>query len=153
MYGMQELQPKLQALQKKHKDDREETHPGNDEALQRSRGEPCRGAVYRLSLQMPLFIILWRIFANFEFNAGFLWLPDLGQADPYYILPFLYVAVIFAQSYFMSRGNPQSLKATTLNERRVRFLVLKLSGGRYSILCSIHDCPGVPVLAHSARTA
>ena len=65
-------------------------------------------------VQMPLFIILWRVFANFEFNEGFLWIPDLGQADPFYILPILYIGVIFAQSYFMSQGNKQSLQQQLL---------------------------------------
>jgi len=128
MYGMQELQPKLQALQKKHKDDREKLTQETMKLYKEAGVNPAGGCL-PIILQMPLFIILWRIFANFEFNAGFLWLPDLGQADPYYILPFLYVAVIFAQSYFMSRGNPQSLKQQLLMNVVFVFLFLSFPAG------------------------
>jgi YidC/Oxa1 family membrane protein insertase len=67
-----------------------EADPGDDEALQGGGRQPRR----RLPadpVQMPLFIILWRVFVNFEFNEGFLWIPDLGLPDPWYILPALYV--------------------------------------------------------------
>lgn len=128
MYGMQELQPKLQALQKKHKDDREKLTQETMKLYKEAGVNPAGGCL-PIILQMPLFIILWRIFANFEFNTGFLWLPDLGQADPYFILPFLYVAVIFAQSYFMSRGNPQSLKQQLLMNVVFVFLFLSFPAG------------------------
>jgi YidC/Oxa1 family membrane protein insertase len=109
MYGMQRLQPKLQALQKKHKDDREKLTQETMK-LYREAGVNPAGGCLPIILQMPLFIILWRIFANFEFNAGFLWIPDLGQPDPFYILPVLYVGVILAQSWFMAQGNKQMMR-------------------------------------------
>ena len=113
MYGMQQLQPKLQELQKKYKDDREKLTQKTME-LYREAGVNPAGGCLPIVLQMPLFIILWRVFANFEFNEGFLWIPDLGQADPFYILPLLYVGIIFAQSYFMAQGNKQSLQQQLL---------------------------------------
>ena len=113
MYAMQRLQPKLKEIQNKYKDDREKQTQATME-LYKSEGVNPAGGCLPIVLQMPLFIILWRVFANFEFNEGFLWIPDLGQADPFYILPVLYVGVIFAQSYFMSQGNKQSLQQQIL---------------------------------------
>ncbi len=109
MFGMQKLQPKIQELQKKYKDDREKLTQETMKLYQEAGVNPAGGCLPIL-LQMPLFIILWRVFVNFEFNQGFLWLPDLGQADPYYILPALYVAVMVATSWFSARGNPQTLR-------------------------------------------
>ncbi len=109
MFGMQKLQPKIQELQKKYKDDRQKLTQETMKLYQEAGVNPAGGCLPIL-LQMPLFIILWRVFVNFEFNQGFLWLPDLGQSDPYYILPVLYVLVMLATSYFSARGNPQTLR-------------------------------------------
>jgi YidC/Oxa1 family membrane protein insertase len=82
--------------------------------LYQEAGVNPAGGCLPILLQMPLFIILWRVFVNFEFNQGFLWLPDLGQSDPFYILPALYVAVMVATSWFSARGNPQTLRQSML---------------------------------------
>src|SRR5690606_40922250 len=102
MFGMQKLQPKLQEMQRKYKDDREKLTQETMKMYREAGVNPAGGCLPIL-LQMPLFIILWRVFVNFEFAEGFLWLPDLGQADPFYILPILYVAVMVATSYFSAR--------------------------------------------------
>ena len=128
MYGMQAIQPKIQALQKKYKDDREKLTQETMKIYKEEGVNPAMGCL-PIIVQMPLFIILWRIFANFEFNAGFLWLPDLGQADPYYILPLLYVGVMVAQSYFMSRGNPQQFKQQLVMNVVFVFLFLSFPAG------------------------
>ena len=109
MFGMQQLQPKIQALQKKYKDDREKLTQETMK-LYREAGVNPAGGCLPILLQMPLFIILWRVFVNFEFNEGFLWIPDLGQFDPFYILPALYVGVMLAMSYFSTRGNKQQFR-------------------------------------------
>lgn len=109
MVGMQELQPKLQALQKKHKDNKEKLTEETMKLYKEAGVNPAGGCLPIL-LQMPIFIMLWRVFINFEFNEGFLWIPDLGLADPFYILPILYVGIMVGQSFLMSRGNPQSLR-------------------------------------------
>ncbi len=128
MYGMQQLQPKLQALQKKHKEDREKLTQETMK-LYREAGVNPAGGCLPILLQMPLFLILWRIFSNFEFNAGFLWIPDLGQPDPFYILPVLYVLVILAQSYFMAMGNPQMMRQQMILNVVFVFLFLNFPAG------------------------
>lgn len=128
MYGMQQLQPKIQALQKKYKDDREKLTQETMK-LYREAGVNPAGGCLPILLQMPLFIILWRIFANVEFNSGFLWIPDLGQPDPFYILPILYVLVILAQSYFMAQGNPQQMRQQMIMNVVFVFLFLNFPAG------------------------
>ncbi len=109
MFGMQKLQPKIKELQGKYKDDKEKLTQETMKMYQEAGVNPAGGCLPIL-LQMPLFIILWRVFVNFEFNEGFLWLPDLGQSDPIYILPVLYVIVMMATSWFSAKGNPQTLR-------------------------------------------
>ena len=128
MYGMQELQPKIQELQKKHKDDRE-TLTQETMKLYREAGVNPAGGCLPILLQMPLFIILWRVFVNFEFGEGFLWVPDLGQRDPTFILPILYVMVMFAMSWFSARGNPQSLRQQILINVVFAFILFGFPAG------------------------
>ena len=128
MYGMQQLQPKIQALQKKYKDDREKLTQETMK-LYREAGVNPAGGCLPILLQMPLFIILWRVFVNFEFNEGFLWLPDLGQPDPIYIMPILYVGVMLAQSYFSAKGNPSSLRQQVIINLVFAFIILSFPAG------------------------
>jgi YidC/Oxa1 family membrane protein insertase len=113
MFGMQALKPEMDKLQKKYKDDREKLTQETMKLYKEAGVNPAGGCLPIL-LQMPLFIILWRVFVNFEFNEGFLWLPDLGMPDPFYILPALYVAVMMAMSWFSARGNPMMMRQSML---------------------------------------
>lgn len=113
MVGMQTIQPKLQELQKKYKDDREKLTQETMKMYQEAGVNPAGGCLPAL-IQMPIFIILWRVFINFEFNEGFLWIPDLGLNDPLFLLPILYVAIMVAQAVVSSKGNRQTLQQQLL---------------------------------------
>ncbi|MCY4353951.1 MAG: membrane protein insertase YidC [Truepera sp.] len=128
MFGMQKLQPQIQALQKKHKDDREKLSQETMK-LYREAGVNPAGGCLPILLQMPLFIILWRVFVNFEFDEGFLWLPDLGQPDRLLILPILYVGVMLAQSFFSAKGNPSSLRQQIIINLVFAFIIFQFPAG------------------------
>jgi YidC/Oxa1 family membrane protein insertase len=128
MYNMQALQPEIQALQKKYKDDQEKLTQETMK-LYRERGVNPAGGCLPIFLQMPLFIILYNVFRHYEFNEGFLWLPDLGQADPYYILPILYLGVILLQSYLSAKGNPQMLRQQLLINVAFIFFFINFPSG------------------------
>ncbi len=113
MVGMQKLQPKLKALQKKYKDNREKLGQETMKLYKEAGVNPAMGCLPML-IQMPIFIILWRVFMNYEFDEGFLWVPDLGLSDPTYLLPLLYVSIMVAQSFLMAKGNPQQLQQTLI---------------------------------------
>lgn len=128
MFGMQRLQPKLQELQRKYKDDREKLTQ-ETMALYREAGVNPAGGCLPILLQMPLFIILWRVFVNFEFAEGFLWIPDLGRSDPTFILPILYVLVMVAMSYFSSRSNPQMMRQSMIINVVFGFIIFGFPAG------------------------
>ncbi len=128
MFGMQRLQPELQKLQKKHKDDREKLTQETMK-LYKDAGVNPAGGCLPILVQMPLFIILWRVFVNFEFDEGFLWVPDLGAPDPFFILPALYVAVMLAQSWFSAKGNPTMLRQSMIINLVFVFIMVGFPAG------------------------
>lgn len=128
MFGMQKLQPEMQKLQKKYKDDREKLSQEMMK-LYKDAGVNPAGGCLPILLQMPLFIILWRVFVNFEFNEGFLWIPDLGLADPFYILPALYVAVMLGQSWYSARNNPTMLRQSIIINLVFVFIIVNFPSG------------------------
>lgn len=128
MFGMQELQPKLKELQAKYKEDREKLTQETMK-LYREAGVNPAGGCLPIIVQMPLFLILWRVFMNFEFAEGFLWIPDLGRSDPTFILPILYVAVMVAMSYFSSRSNPQMMRQSMIINVVFGFIIFGFPAG------------------------
>jgi YidC/Oxa1 family membrane protein insertase len=128
MFGMQKLQPEMKKLQTKYKDDREKLSQEMMKLYKEAGVNPAGGCLPIL-LQMPLFIILWRVFVNFEFAEGFLWIPDLGAADPFYILPALYVAVMLAQSWYSARGNPTMLRQAMIINLVFVFIIVNFPAG------------------------
>ena len=128
MFGMQRLQPELQKLQKKHKEDREKLTQETMK-LYKDAGVNPAGGCLPILVQMPLFIILWRVFVNFEFDEGFLWVPDLGAPDPFFILPALYVAVMLAMSWFSAKGNPTMLRQSMIINLVFVFIMVGFPAG------------------------
>ncbi len=113
MSGMQKIQPKLQELQQKYKNDREKLTQETMKMYQEAGVNPAGGCLPAL-IQMPIFLVLWRVFVNFEFNEGFLWIPDLGLNDPIYLLPILYIGIMVLQVFISSKGNRQTLQQQLL---------------------------------------
>lgn len=112
MEKTQEIQPELEALREKYaaKDDAtqeklaEETKKLQDEA----GVNPLMGCLPML-IQMPIFIALYQtVIRTPELADGnFLWL-ELGESDPYLILPILAALFTLANSFLMQHGNPHS---------------------------------------------
>jgi YidC/Oxa1 family membrane protein insertase len=123
MMKMQKLQPKMKELQKKHKGNREKLQQETMKLYKEEGANPAGGCLPML-VQMPILLILWRVFINFQFNQGFLWIPDLSLPDPYFLLPALYVGVMIGQSYFLSQGNKNSLRQQMLMNVIFVFIII-----------------------------
>ncbi|HJQ11284.1 MAG TPA: membrane protein insertase YidC [Gemmatimonadaceae bacterium] len=111
---MQELQPKLQAAQKKYKDPVQQR-----EAIMkvyRDAGvSPFAGLTGCLPalLPMPILFALFFVFQNtIEFRGvQFLWLHDISVKDPFYILPLLMGASMYLLSWIGMRTAPPNPQA------------------------------------------
>ena len=101
MKAMQDIQPKMKALQEKYKDNKEKLSKEMAELYKSSGVNPLAGCL-PLIIQMPILIAIF--FAIKEFNytgdSSFLWLSSLSQdnpSDPYYIIPALSAVTTYVQ--------------------------------------------------------
>jgi YidC/Oxa1 family membrane protein insertase len=106
MKDMSRLQPQLQKLKEKYKDDKEAL---NREmlTLMRTHGyNPIMGCVPMI-IQMPIFFALYRVlYSSIELlHAPFaFWIKDLSSHDPFYVTPVLLSATMF----FQQKLSPQT---------------------------------------------
>lgn len=106
MKRMKEIQPELDALKKKYADDRVRQAQEMQALFQRSGVKPLAGCLPML-VQLPIWIALYAMLntAVELYREPFLWLPDLTQQDPYYILPLAMGALM----YFQMRMSPSGM--------------------------------------------
>jgi YidC/Oxa1 family membrane protein insertase len=109
---MQALQPELQAMQERYKDDPQQMQRQLMELYRKHGVNPFSGC-WPMLLPWPILIALYVVFQySIELRGqAFLWLPDLSQKDPYFILPIVMGLSMFGVSWVGMRGvppNPQS---------------------------------------------
>jgi len=105
MKRMKEIQPELEALKKKYADDRVRQAQEMQALFQRSGVKPLAGCLPML-VQLPIWIALYAMLntAVELYREPFLWLPDLTQQDPYYVLPLAMGALMFFQMRMSPSG-------------------------------------------------
>jgi YidC/Oxa1 family membrane protein insertase len=147
---MQRLQPELQAIQKKHKDDPKK----QQEAIMKvykdhgmSPLSPIMGCLPML-LPMPVLFALYYVFQNtIEFRGvPFLWLPDISLADPYYITPLLMGVSMFVMSWIGMRNappNPQAKMMTIMMPVMLTVLFLNFASG-LNLYYAIQNIAAIP---------
>jgi len=103
MRKMKELQPEMAKLKEKYKDDKTKQQQEMQALFQRIGVNPLAGCM-PMVLQFPVWIALYAMLGAVVdlYNEDFLWLPDLTQPDPYYILPIAMGGLMFIQT----RMNP-----------------------------------------------
>jgi len=110
MAKMQRLAPKLKRLQEKYKDDRQTLQQQMMELYRQEKVNPLGGCL-PLILQFPILILLWQAIMHsaelIHISPGFLWLRDLSQPDPYYIMIVLATGAQLAQQWLTQRRMPE----------------------------------------------
>jgi YidC/Oxa1 family membrane protein insertase len=99
MARMKELQPKMEAIKEKFKNDPQRMNKEVMKMYKEAGANPLSGCLPMLP-QMPLFFALFTVFrTTIQFRgASFAgWITDLSTPDPYYILPIIMVVVMFIQ--------------------------------------------------------
>ena len=128
MKAMQKLQPQLQKLREKHKEDPQKL---NREwlALLKSSGASPFGGCLPLFFQLPVFVALYRVLGEsaelYQAPLG-LWIQDLSQKDPFYALPALSGLAFFVQQKISPSGLPKA-QARLLAMAPLVFTVFMLS--------------------------
>ncbi|MCY1011171.1 membrane protein insertase YidC [Nannocystis pusilla] len=98
MKKMREIQPELEDIKKKYGEDRVRQAQEMQALFQRAGVNPLAGCLPML-IQLPIWIALYATLntAVELYRVPFLWLPDLTQQDPYYILPLAMGALMYIQ--------------------------------------------------------
>ncbi len=109
--AMQEIQPQVQKLQTKYKNDPQKQQAEMMKLYKEHNVSPFSGCL-PLLIQMPILFALFYVFNELTAiqGASFLWLPDLYAKDPYYILPVLSGLSTYLSSYLMQRQNNATKK-------------------------------------------
>lgn len=113
--GMQEVQPKMAEIQKKYKNNPEKMNQEVMKLYQEYEINPMAGCL-PLLIQLPILYGLFTALRQFPYtnveHAGFLWISNISNSDPLYILPVIVGVTMFLQQKFMmpqtnSGGNEQ----------------------------------------------
>ncbi|MCY4133105.1 MAG: membrane protein insertase YidC [Nitrospira sp.] len=132
MQGMQKIQPKIQAVQAKFKDDRERLNRELMKLYKEHKVNPVGGCLPML-LQMPVFISLFNILymtVDLRRAPFALWITDLSIPDPYYVFPILMGASMVLQQKIMpTTMDPTQAKMMLLLPVFLTFLFLNFPAG------------------------
>ncbi|HTJ18297.1 MAG TPA: membrane protein insertase YidC [Steroidobacteraceae bacterium] len=99
MAKMRNVAPRIKAIQERYKDDREQLGRQMMELYKREKINPLAGCLPIL-IQIPFFFAFYRVLLeSVEMRqAPFLgWINDLSSRDPFFILPLMMGAAMFAQ--------------------------------------------------------
>ena len=99
MKKMQVLQPEIKKLQKKYRNDPERLNRETMELWRKHNINPLAGCLPML-IQLPILFAFFAALREFDFQGDprFLWLPNLAEPDPWYILPILTAVTTFLMS-------------------------------------------------------
>lgn len=99
MKAMQRLQPEMQKVREKYKNDKERLNKELMELYKKHSVNPLGGCLPML-VQIPVFFALYKVLLDsiaLRQAPFMLWLTDLSAKDPYYITPLLMGASMFVQ--------------------------------------------------------
>ncbi|RUM47465.1 MAG: hypothetical protein DSY47_06895 [Hydrogenothermus sp.] len=118
MKKMADLAPEIQKLQKKYKDDPQRLQQEMMRLYAEHGANPMSGCLPILA-QIPIFIALYNVLmvAVELKNVPFLWVPDLSEHDPFYILPILMGLSMIAQQWI-----------TPSSDKNQKFIMYAMAG-------------------------
>ncbi len=140
MEQMKKLQPLMQQLKEKYKDDKQKLNEEMMRLYKTYKINPAGGCIPML-LQIPVFIALYEALLGaielrhspFIYHLPFtdiIWLADLSAKDPLYITPILMGITMFIQQKMSpSSGDPMQAKLMLLMPVFLTFLFLNFPSG------------------------
>lgn len=115
--NMQEVQPKLEYLQKKYKNNPEKMNEEVMKLYKEYNINPMAGCL-PLLIQMPILIGLFGALRQYNFDpiehATFFWIPNLAEKDPLFILPILVALTMFLQQKISMSATPLAAENPTM---------------------------------------
>lgn len=132
MKQLQKLQPRMQEIKEKHKKDPQRMQQEMMGLYKKYKVNPLGGCLPML-LQIPVFFALYKVLmVSIELrDAPFiLWITDLSQKDPLYILPIVMgVTMLIQQKMTPTAGDPKQQKIMMFMPVVFTFLFLNFPSG------------------------
>lgn len=132
MKAMQAIQPQIQALREKYKDDQAKQQQEMMSLMKTNKVNPLGGCL-PVFLQFPIFIALYQVLGHSVelYQAPFaLWIHDLSLKDPFYILPVLMgVTMFFQQKITPNTMDPAQAKVMLFMPLLFTFFMISLPSG------------------------
>jgi YidC/Oxa1 family membrane protein insertase len=132
MRELQKLQPKMQAIREKFKNDKEKMNKEVMDLYRTHKINPL-GGCWPLLLQIPVFFALYKALLNsIELrHAPFaFWIQDLSEKDPCYITPIIMGLTMFLQQRMTpAAGDPSQQKMMMFMPVIFTFLFLNFPSG------------------------
>lgn len=127
--AMQELQPEIQKIRDQYKEEPQKMQQETMRLYKEKKVNPLGGCLPNL-IPMPILFALFFVFqGTIELrNQPFLWLPDLSQPDPIYLLPVFMGLTMFASSK-MTTTDPKMSAMTYVMPIVLTFVFLNLAAG------------------------
>jgi YidC/Oxa1 family membrane protein insertase len=125
MAQMRKLSPRLQHLKERYGDDRQKLQEQMMKIYKEEKINPLGGCL-PIVVQIPVFIALyWALMSAVELRqAPFaLWIHDLSEPDPYYVLPLVMAATMFIQQR-LSPKPPDPMQAKVMMFMPIAFSVM-----------------------------
>ena len=107
MARMKQFAPRIQALRERYAEDRARLQQAMMELYRKEKFNPFGGCLPML-VQMPVFIALyWVLVESVELRQApfILWIRDLSEPDPYYLLPILFGVSMLIQQRLAGTSN------------------------------------------------
>ncbi|MGB3345962.1 MAG: membrane protein insertase YidC [Candidatus Humimicrobiia bacterium] len=99
---MQKIQPQINKIKQEYKNDREKINMETMKIYSENKINPLSGCL-PLLLQLPILFALFMLLQSYApiKEESFLWLSELGQPDPYFILVIIFVITSFLTQQMM----------------------------------------------------
>jgi YidC/Oxa1 family membrane protein insertase len=125
---MKKLQPEIEALREKYKDDQQLQSQEMMKLWQKHGVSPLGGCLPML-VQMPVFFALYTVmYYSVElYDAQFLYLQDLTATDPYGVVPTMYAILMIAQQSMMPTANMDPAQARMMKMMPLFFAFIMFS--------------------------
>jgi len=113
--AMQVVAPQMKELREKYKDNPQE-QMRQQQILFREAGVNPLGGCLPMVAQMPVFFALYSVIGSSVelYHADFYYLKDLASADPFGVLPVLYMVLMFGMQQFTPTGGMDPAQARVM---------------------------------------
>ncbi len=130
MKKMQQLQPKMQEIKEKFKNDQQRQNLELQKLFVENEVNPL-GGCFPILLQIPIFVALYTCLSSaIELKrVPFAWIHDLSQPDQLHILPVLFCVGIYYSSKANSSGDPSQAMMMKIMPVFMLFIFWNMAAG------------------------